>query len=33
MVAMATFLAILLGTITGGLVVAGGDRWVSRLGP
>ncbi len=32
MVAMATFLAILLGTITGGLVVAGGDRWVSRLG-
>ena len=33
LVAMATFLAILLGTITGGLVVAGGDRWVSRLGP
>ncbi len=32
MVAMATFLAVLLGTITGGLVVAGGDRWVSRLG-
>ena len=32
LVAMATFLAILLGTITGGLVVAGGDRWVSRLG-
>jgi len=33
LVAMATFLAILLGTIAGGLVVAGGDRWVSRLGP
>ncbi len=32
LVAMATFLAILLGTITGGLVVAGGDPWVSRLG-
>ncbi len=32
LVAMATFLAILLGTITGGLVVAGGERWVSRLG-
>jgi 1-acyl-sn-glycerol-3-phosphate acyltransferase len=32
LVAMATFLAILIGTITGGLVVAGGDRWVSRLG-
>jgi 1-acyl-sn-glycerol-3-phosphate acyltransferase len=32
LVAMATFLAILLGTIIGGLVVAGGDRWVSRLG-
>jgi 1-acyl-sn-glycerol-3-phosphate acyltransferase len=32
LVAMATFLAILLGTITGGVVVAGGDRWVSRLG-
>jgi 1-acyl-sn-glycerol-3-phosphate acyltransferase len=32
LVAMATFLAILVGTITGGLVVAGGDRWVSRLG-
>jgi MFS family permease len=32
LVAMATFLAILLGTITGGLVIAGGDRWVSRLG-
>jgi 1-acyl-sn-glycerol-3-phosphate acyltransferase len=32
LVAMATFLAILLGTITGGLVVAGGDRWVARLG-
>ncbi len=32
LVAMATFLAILLGTITGGLIVAGGDRWVSRLG-
>jgi 1-acyl-sn-glycerol-3-phosphate acyltransferase len=32
LVAMATFLAILLGTIMGGLVVAGGDRWVSRLG-
>ncbi len=32
LVAMATFLAILIGTITGGLVVSGGDRWVSRLG-
>ena len=32
LVAMATFLAILLGTITGGLVIAGGDVWVSRLG-
>jgi len=32
LVAMATFLAILLGTITGGLVVAGGTAWVSRLG-
>ena len=32
LVAMATFLAILLGTITGGLVVAGGEQWVSRLG-
>ena len=32
LVAMATFLAILLGTITGGLVIAGGERWVSRLG-
>jgi len=32
LVAMATFLAILLGTITGGLVVAGGERWVSKLG-
>ena len=32
LVAGATFLAILLGTITGGLVIAGGDRWVSRLG-
>jgi 1-acyl-sn-glycerol-3-phosphate acyltransferase len=32
LVAMATFLAILLGTIIGGLVVAAGDRWVSRLG-
>jgi 1-acyl-sn-glycerol-3-phosphate acyltransferase len=32
LVAMATFLAILLGTITGGLVVAGGAAWVSRLG-
>jgi 1-acyl-sn-glycerol-3-phosphate acyltransferase len=32
LVAGATFLAILLGTITGGLVVAGGDVWVSRLG-
>ncbi len=32
LVAMGTFLAILLGTITGGLVIAGGDAWVSRLG-
>jgi MFS family permease len=32
LVAMATFLAILLGTITGGLVIAGGEQWVSRLG-
>ena len=32
LVAMATFLAILIGTITGGLVISGGDRWVSRLG-
>ncbi len=32
LVAMATFLAILLGTIAGGLVVAGGEAWVSRLG-
>jgi MFS family permease len=32
LVAMATFLAILLGTITGGVVIAGGDVWVSRLG-
>jgi 1-acyl-sn-glycerol-3-phosphate acyltransferase len=32
LVAGATFLAILLGTITGGLVIAGGERWVSRLG-
>ncbi len=32
LVASATFLAILLGTITGGLIVAGGDEWVSRLG-
>ena len=32
LVAMATFLAILLGTITGGLVIAGGERWVSKLG-
>ncbi|MEJ2188642.1 MAG: MFS transporter [Acidobacteriota bacterium] len=32
LVAMATFLAIILGTITGGLVVAGGEHWVSRLG-
>jgi len=32
LVAGATFLAILLGTITGGLVIAGGDVWVSRLG-
>ena len=32
LVSMGTFLAILLGTITGGLVVAGGDVWVSRLG-
>jgi 1-acyl-sn-glycerol-3-phosphate acyltransferase len=32
LVAMATFLAILIGTITGGLVVAGGEWWVSRLG-
>ncbi|MDX2437897.1 MAG: MFS transporter [Acidobacteriota bacterium] len=32
LVAMATFLAILIGTITGGLVVSGGERWVSRLG-
>lgn len=32
LVAGATFLAILLGTITGGLVIAGGDRWVARLG-
>ncbi|MFV2071713.1 MAG: MFS transporter [Thermoanaerobaculales bacterium] len=32
LVSMGTFLAILLGTITGGLVVAGGEVWVSRLG-
>ena len=32
LVAGATFLAILLGTITGGLVIAGGDEWISRLG-
>ena len=32
LVAMGTFLAILLGTITGGLVIAGGDAWVGRLG-
>ena len=32
LVAMGTFLAILLGTITGGLVIAGGDAWLSRLG-
>ncbi len=32
LVAGGTFLAILLGTIIGGLVVAGGDVWVSRLG-
>jgi len=32
LVAMGTFLAILIGTITGGLVIAGGDVWVSRLG-
>jgi 1-acyl-sn-glycerol-3-phosphate acyltransferase len=32
LVSGATFLAILLGTITGGVVVAGGDAWVSRLG-
>ena len=32
LVAMATFLAIIMGTITGGLVVAGGNHWVSRLG-
>jgi len=32
LVAGATFLAILLGTITGGVVIAGGDAWVSRLG-
>ena len=32
LVAGATFLAILLGTITGGLVIAGGEVWVSRLG-
>jgi 1-acyl-sn-glycerol-3-phosphate acyltransferase len=32
LVAMATFLAILLGTIAGGLVIAGGDAWVARVG-
>ncbi len=32
LVAMATFLAILLGTITGGLVIAGGEVWVARVG-
>ena len=32
LVAGATFLAILLGTITGGLVIAGGEIWVQRLG-
>lgn len=32
LVEMATFLAILLGTITGGLLIAGGDLWVSRTG-
>ncbi len=32
LVAMGTFLAILLGTITGGLVIAGGEVWVQRLG-
>jgi 1-acyl-sn-glycerol-3-phosphate acyltransferase len=32
LVAGATFLAILIGTITGGLVVAGGGAWVDRLG-
>jgi 1-acyl-sn-glycerol-3-phosphate acyltransferase len=32
LVAGATFLAILLGTITGGLVIAGGDLWIGRLG-
>jgi len=32
LVAMGTFLAILVGTIIGGLVIAGGDVWVSRLG-
>jgi len=32
LVSGATFLAILLGTITGGVIVAGGDVWVSRLG-
>jgi 1-acyl-sn-glycerol-3-phosphate acyltransferase len=32
LVGMGTFLAILLGTITGGLVIAGGDIWVARLG-
>lgn len=32
LVAMGTFLSILLGTIIGGLVVAGGDAWIGRLG-
>jgi len=32
LVAMATFLAILLGTIAGGLVIAGGEVWVARVG-
>jgi MFS family permease len=32
LVASATFLAILIGTIVGGLVVAGGEVWVERLG-
>lgn len=32
LVEMGTFLAILLGTIAGGLVVAGGDTWIGRVG-
>jgi hypothetical protein len=32
LVEMGTFLAILLGTIAGGLVVTGGDAWIGRVG-